>query len=494
MKRIGFCGADLGGEADSPRAIPAKLAKNLIDQCGADDGNRTRMIKDRGILSCGDWVILCLSGCAFFYDKALNRLAFSVRAFHPSVAGPATQQDVWWLLCGPWNLASDGANMPTIKLTKTAVDSATPLLKDCELRDTLLPGLLVKVTRTCRKVFMVQYRTNAGERHKPAIGRFGELTVEQARSIARDWLADVRKGKDPSAEKSAARTAPTMRELCNKFLEDYSRPKNSVSTAKSNLGYINRYILPSIGSKKVREVTRDVSELVTRLNKHPVTENRVLSCLRKMFNMAEVWGFRDDGTNPCRHISKYRETGKTRLITDEEMMRIFAYLDRAETEGVEHPFVTLAVRLQFAFAARMSEIIGLEWAWVDFANRRVVWPDSKTGEISKPMSEESFALLTNAPRLENSPYVIPSIFDPRRPMPHHTYALGWRRIQERAGVAHIGTHGIRHRSTTDIANSGIPVKVGMALTAHKSVTVFMRYVHTEDDPIRAAAEAVAQRR
>ena len=58
----------------------------------------------------------------------------------------------------------------------------------------------------------------------------------------------------------------------------------------------------------------------------------------------------------------------------------------------------------------------------------------------------------------------------------------------------MGTHGIRHCSATDIANSGIPVKVGMALTAHKTVAMFMRYVHTEDDPIRQAAELVTNRR
>jgi hypothetical protein len=46
----------------------------------------------------------------------------------------------------------------------------------------------------------------------------------------------------------------------------------------------------------------------------------------------------------------------------------------------------------------------------------------------------------------------------------------------------------------DIANSGVPVKVGMALTAHKTVAMFMRYVHTEDDPVRQAAELVANRR
>lgn len=58
----------------------------------------------------------------------------------------------------------------------------------------------------------------------------------------------------------------------------------------------------------------------------------------------------------------------------------------------------------------------------------------------------------------------------------------------------VGTHGIRHRSATDIAKLRIRVKVGMALTAHKTVVMFMRYVHTQDDPVRKAAELVATRR
>jgi len=226
----------------------------------------------------------------------------------------------------------------------------------------------------------------------------------------------------------------------------------------------------------------------------PTNANRVLAAVRKMFNMAEVWGMRPDGSNPCRHVPKYPERGKTRLITDGELRKLYEYLDRAEAEGLEHPFILLAIRLQFEFAARMSEILELEWAWIDFDNRRVVWPDSKTGGMSKPMSAEALRLLETAPLLEDSPFVCPSVFNPKLPMSKHTYYQGWRRILERAGLPHIGTHGIRHRAATDIANSGIPVKVGMALTAHKTVTMFMRYVHTEDDPVREAAEAVTRRR
>ncbi|KJH82468.1 hypothetical protein UF78_10140 [Stutzerimonas stutzeri] len=44
---------------------------------------------------------------------------------------------------------------------------------------------------------MLQYRANSGVRRKPALGQFGELTVEQARSLAQDWLAEVRRGGDP---------------------------------------------------------------------------------------------------------------------------------------------------------------------------------------------------------------------------------------------------------------------------------------------------------
>ncbi|PXB87920.1 integrase, partial [Pseudomonas aeruginosa] len=82
--------------------------------------------------------------------------------------------------------------MAKIKLTKTAVEAAQPQPQAVELRDTVVPGFLCKITPAGRRVFMLQYRTNAGERRKPALGLFGELTVEQARVMAQDWLAEVR--------------------------------------------------------------------------------------------------------------------------------------------------------------------------------------------------------------------------------------------------------------------------------------------------------------
>ncbi|MGG2037371.1 site-specific integrase [Pseudomonas paraeruginosa] len=385
--------------------------------------------------------------------------------------------------------------MAKIKLTKSAVDAAQAQAQPVELRDTLVPGFLCKITPAGRKVFMLQYRTNAGERRKPALGLYGELTVEQARSLAQEWLAQVRRGGDPAAEKTAARQAPTVKELCAKFMGDYSKERNKPSTQRGYQGVIDRNINPILGKMKAQDVKRpDVAALMKKLAHKPAEANRTFGVLRKMFNMAEVWGYRPDGTNPCRHVPMYPAGKATRLISDEEMGRIFRQLDMMEAEGLEPYVIPLAIRLQFEFAARRSEIVLLEWDWVDLAHRRVVWPDSKTGGMSKPMSEEAYRLLSTAPRHPGSPYVLPS---PRNPMKHMTYGEhygGWKRALKAAAVPHVGTHGIRHRSATDIANSGIPVKVGMVLTAHKTVAMFMRYVHTEDGPVRQAAELVANRR
>lgn len=200
--------------------------------------------------------------------------------------------------------------------------------------------------------------------------------------------------------------------------------------------------------------------------------------------------------NPGRlgHVPMFPPGPETYLIVDDEMGLLFRQLEKTEAEGLENYVIPLSIRLQFEFAGRRSEICPLEWSWLDFENRRVAWPDSKTGALSKPMSEEAYRLLSTAPRREGCPYVLPSPNDPTKHLTFGEHYGGWCRVLKAAGVTHVGTHGIRHRSTTEIANSGIPTKVSMALTGHKTVAMFMHYVHTEDKPVREAADLMASRR
>jgi len=70
----------------------------------------------------------------------------------------------------------------------------------------------------------------------------------------------------------------------------------------------------------------------------------------------------------------------------------------------------------------------------------------------------------------------------------YKYKNGSVGILDRAEAPHVGTQGIRYRAATDIANSGVWVKIGMALTAHETAAIFMRHVHAENNPVREAVD------
>ena len=98
---------------------------------------------------------------------------------------------------------------------------------------------------------------------------------------------------------------------------------------------------------------------------------------------------------------------ETRLIVDDELVRIFRrHLEKLEAEGLETICHPLAIRLQFEFTARRSEICrsnGTGLIWKSAASRLA--GTSKTGGISKP-SEEAYRLLSTAPLRQELPVTV----------------------------------------------------------------------------------------
>jgi hypothetical protein len=96
-------------------------------------------------------------------------------------------------------------------------------------------------------------------------------------------------GRRSGAAKAEARKAPTVEELCKKFMEDYSKKRNKPSTRVGYQGVIDRCIIPLLGRKKVHDVKRpDIAGLMEKLAYKPTEANKAFSVLRKMFNLAEV--------------------------------------------------------------------------------------------------------------------------------------------------------------------------------------------------------------
>ena len=91
-----------------------------------------------------------------------------------------------------------------------------------------------------------------------------------------------------------------------------------------------------LGRKKVQAVKRPgIAGLMEQLSYKQTEANKAFSILRKMFNLAEVWDYRPDGTHPCRHVPMFPAGKSTHLISDQGMGKLFRQLDKIETEGLE---------------------------------------------------------------------------------------------------------------------------------------------------------------
>src|SRR5262245_27420590 len=84
--------------------------------------------------------------------------------------------------------AFNRTTMPS-KLTKRFVEALKPAKKRIDVYDSELPGLVLRVTPDGVKCFSVLYRAGVGRRapkRRVTLGRFGTLTVEEARQLARE--------------------------------------------------------------------------------------------------------------------------------------------------------------------------------------------------------------------------------------------------------------------------------------------------------------------
>lgn len=197
------------------------------------------------------------------------------------------------------------------KIGKEAVDALKP---GAVLWDTVVRGFGVRCREGGTKTYIVQYRAGSGRGallRKYTIGRHGSpWTPDTARREARRVLGRVAGGADPAAERACDKKAGTVGQLCDTFLAEHVEAKRKGRTATEYRRLIEHFIKPALGNLKVGDVTRaHVSRLHHSLRSTPYQANRVLAVCSAMFNKAEAWGFRPDGSNPCQHAEKFKEFG-----------------------------------------------------------------------------------------------------------------------------------------------------------------------------------------
>jgi integrase len=377
------------------------------------------------------------------------------------------------------------------KITKRTVDALRPAAdgRELVLWDTELAGFGVRMQRGGAKTYILKYRAGKGRTaplRKLTIGRHGSpWTPDQARAEAKRLLGLVAHSKDPAGARAAAKAAPTVADLAHRFLAEHAEAKRKASTAAEYRRLLDKIVLPALGKRKVAEVTRaEVTNLHHANRATTYQANRVLAVLSKMFNLGERWGLRPDGSNPCRHVEKFAERKRERMLSPAELARLGDAL--ASYKGSPH--AAAAIKLLVLTGARLGEVLGLRWEWIDFERAEARLPDSKTGAKTIHLPPPALAVLAELPWVEGNPHVIvggvagAAMVNLEKP---------WRAIRKAAGLEDVRLHDLRHAFASIAASSGMGLPIIGKMLGHTQAQTTQRYAHLAADPVKAAAASVA---
>jgi integrase len=396
-----------------------------------------------------------------------------------------------------------------MKFTQRAVDGVVADRSEKFFWDDSLPGFGIRIKPSGAKTYLIQYRRGARQR-RYAIGACGTFRLEEARERARRLLVSIRDGGDPSGDRKQKRQAPTVQALAERYLEEYAETHKRPSSVKADRRNIENHIIPLIGRLTVADVTRaDVDGIMrsvrigatkadVKLGKRsrrivrggPGVANRCCALLSKMFNLAERWGLRPDGSNPCRHVTKNPERKMRRYLSADELGRLGMAIAEAERSGTETDTALDAIRLLVLTGARVSEILTTRWEHLDAARGCLSLPQSKTGAKDVYLSPAALEILNGIDRSSGSSWIIPGA-DPTKPLVNLTKP--WFRVREQAKLGDVRLHDLRHSFASVGVAGGLTLPILGALLGHTQPATTARYAHLAADPLRQAVDLIGSR-
>ena len=360
--------------------------------------------------------------------------------------------------------------------------------------DETLPGFGLRLSPEGTRTFVLKSRLPSGRVRWKTLGRYGTVALEKARRQAKRDIGIVADGGDPLQQKDRARDAPTLGAVADRFLEDHVEARRKPATLRLYRLVIDGHLRPRLGAMAIGEIgPEDLLKLHHRLRATPYMANRVLAVTSKLMNWAATAGYRGQGphANPCEAIEKFKERPRKRYLTPEELTRVGAALRIAERRQAMSPAAIAAMRLLLLTGARVSEILSLEWRFVDLKNGVLNLPESKTGAKAVLLNAPAVDILRAWPRHVGSPYVFPGEGRGDRRKGAHRVNLtdAWAWVRRRAKIPDVRLHDLRHSYASVAVSNGHTLPIIGALLGHTQAQTTHRYAHLMDNPLRAASEA-----
>lgn len=398
------------------------------------------------------------------------------------------------------------------KLTKRVVDAAEVREKDYVIWDDELPGFGLRVFKSGKRSYVLQYRA-AGRSRRYSIGLHGIWTPDTARKEARVQLGKIAQGDNPAEARQLDRNAMTVTELADHYIEAMDaglimgkggRPKRP-STIYVNKGQLRGHILPLIGQRRVQDLTKaDVTKMMNdviagKTKAVKKTKKRGKSILRggrgtaskcvgltgSMLTYAISMGIIEH--NVAHGIRKPKDQVRDRRLSEDEYRALGRMLSEADDDP-ELAWTVGITRLLALTGCRRGEVISLKWSEVDFENSCLRLADSKEGASVRPVGLPVVELLETLRETATSDFVFPGT---RSAETYGGLPRQWRKMFGDSEMSDLTAHVLRH-SFASIANDlGFTESTIATLLGHATHSITSKYIHSLDSVLVMAADAIA---
>ena len=372
-----------------------------------------------------------------------------------------------------------------INFTKKSIDALLlpPKDKRYYLYDTKVQGLELMITHQGSKSFKV-YRKVGATPVRVSLGKYPQMTVEEARRSAQIVIAEMISGKNPNQEKKKVRKEITFGDMFSTFMERYSKIEKK--SWKYDEREINKF-LPHWFNRKSSSITKqEVQLLHERIWRENglYQANRLLERIKAIYNKAIEWGW--EGVNPAQGIKKFKEKSRDRFLHPDELPRFFESLDKEQNDTIrDYIYVSLFT------GVRKTNVLEMRWEDIHFERREWWVPETKNGEPLRVHLIDSVIDLLKK-RLElygRGEWVFEGtgatghLMEPK---------MGWKRILERAGIKDLRLHDLRRTlGSWQAATGANSFMIGRSL-GHKSTQSTAVYARLNLDPVRDSVEKATQ--
>jgi integrase len=356
--------------------------------------------------------------------------------------------------------------MPTIHMTKSAVDALKAASKDAVYWDGGLPGFGVKVTPRGRKVFVVLYRIGgAGSRlRKYTIVPYGRVTLQMARAEAQKVLAARLEGRDPATEKRESKrrmTTDRVDDLIEIFIVQHvSKTRKAAEIAR----LLRREVVSRWGNRCIHAIgKRDIVELASEIAQRgtPMAANTLLKVIKTYLNWCVGRAVID--ASPAEGIPlPGKEVARDRVLTNNELVSV---IRAARQIGGAYGGIVVMLALT---GQRREEVAQMVWNEIDFNSRTWTLPGSRT-KNGKPhivhLSEPCIKLIQRTSRLGSY------VFSNSGVRPFRNFTSAKRALDELSGVTDWRLHDLRRTCVSGMARLGVPPHVADKILNHQSGTI-----------------------